>query len=334
MKKLLTALLIVFPFCLLAQTRIDSTMAIKGNTTAKYSLFIPSNYDPFGPRATILAMHPFNPEKWDAAAWCDELMIFAEENKVVLVCPDGGEDGRIDDPADTAFASILLDSVQQWYLIDPDRIFLMGFSWGGKATYTYGLAHSSRISGCIPIGAALSGTEDLKGLFQYAKNKPFFIIHGERDSPEIRFQPVRDSLVVAGAFVKSRLIRNSGHTIRFEHKDKLFGRAFRWVDSVASFAADSANLARMYEQEGMQNKVPEELRSGRTIHCKYQVAEPGTLRLKVSDLSGKTFVNSEELYSKGNHVIKIKTKDLPWGVYQLEIKTDRKIDRFKFKVRG
>ena len=100
-----TTIFLILSLAAFGQKRIDSTLAFQDNEAKKYSLFIPSDFDPFTPTKAVVALHPFNPEKWDAASWCDELMVFAEENSVILICPDGDEDGRIDDPIDTAFTT-------------------------------------------------------------------------------------------------------------------------------------------------------------------------------------------------------------------------------------
>ena len=97
----------------------------------KYSLYVPSSYDASVPQPLMLGLHPLNTNRWDGQAWRDTLIQFAEMNNLLLVCPDGGPDGRIDDAIDTAFTSVLLDSVATWYNVDhEEKNILMGFQLG------------------------------------------------------------------------------------------------------------------------------------------------------------------------------------------------------------
>ena len=103
----------------------------------------------------MLGLHPLNTSRWDGEAWRDTLINFAESNDLILVCPDGGPDGKIDDAIDTSFTTVLLDSVAAWYNINQGEKYIMGFSWGGKTTYTYGLRRTDQFAGYIVIGAAV-----------------------------------------------------------------------------------------------------------------------------------------------------------------------------------
>ena len=184
-----------------SQIRIDSSFPFQSDPAKKYSLYIPSGYNSNTPHKLMLALHPLNTSRWNGKSWCDTLKQFAETNKLILVSPDGGVDGMIDDAIDTAFTSALLDSIAIWYNINWMKAYAMGFSWGGKTTYTYGLFHSNKLHGFIPIGAAITGVTEVNGLLQNATGKPFYLVHGTLDSPNTRFYPIRDSLINRGAYV-------------------------------------------------------------------------------------------------------------------------------------
>jgi hypothetical protein len=69
----------------------------------------------------MLGLHPFNTSRWNGESWCDKLIGFAEMNGLLLVCPDGGADGKIDDAIDTAFTTAIIDSMEIWYSINPAK---------------------------------------------------------------------------------------------------------------------------------------------------------------------------------------------------------------------
>lgn len=216
----------------IAQQRIDGSFPFQSDPAKKYSLYIPSGYEQGTPHRLMIGFHALNVARWNAASWCDTLVAFAEANDLLLACPDGGDDGRIDDPIDFAFTEVLLDSVAAWYSIDAAKRYAMGFSWGGRATYTFGLTHAGIFGGFVPIGAAINGTTEVQGIIQNAEGKPFYLVHGANDSPNIRYWPIRQALIDNGAIVNSILMPGVGHTIDFPNRNEILGVAFQWVDSV------------------------------------------------------------------------------------------------------
>lgn len=216
-----------------AQQRIDSNFAFQTDPAKKYSIYVPSTYSAASANKMMLGLHPFNTSRWDAESWCDTLIDFAEMNGLLLICPDGGADGRVDDAIDTAFATAVMDSMEVWYNVDTDNIYAMGFSVGGRATHTYGLNHTSRMSGWIPIGAAISGLNEVTpNLLKNADCIPVYLVHGSNDSPNNRYWPVRQALIDSGAVVESILMSGVGHTIDFPNRNQILTTAYQFIDSV------------------------------------------------------------------------------------------------------
>lgn len=224
-----SALLMLFWLSGMAQQKVDGTIAFQTDPAKKYSLYIPASYNESNPISAMLALHPLNTSRWDAQSWRDTLTTFAENNDLILICPDGGPDGRIDDPIDTAFTTFLLDSLERAYNIDVDNIYVMGFSWGGRTTYTYGLSHIDRFAGLMPIGAAINGLNEVGGLVEEGKDHNIFIIHGQNDSPNSRFFPVRDALEEEEACVWDTLMPNVGHTIDFPGRNDLLTMGYDYL---------------------------------------------------------------------------------------------------------
>lgn len=220
-----------------AQQRVEGELTVEGESRS-YSLYIPSGYDPFRPNGVMYAMHPLNTARWNSRSWCDTLTAFAEANGLILVCPDGGADGSvISQRVDTLAATALFDSVRARYNTDPFRVYVMGFSVGGLATYLYGLANADRFAGVIPIGAAINGTSEIGPLLTRARQKPVYVIHGEQDAVQTRYYPAVAALEQNGALLRTLLMPGVGHTIDFPNRNRILSEAFRWIDS--------ANLARI-----------------------------------------------------------------------------------------
>lgn len=213
----------------ISQQKINGAIPFQNDPAKKYSLYIPSSYDENDPSPTFLALHPFNTRRWDSRSWRDTLSTFAETNGLILICPDGGADGRIDDPIDTAFTSFLLDSIFRAYNINEDALYVIGFSWGGRTTYTYGLRRAGQFAGYIPIGAAINGLTEVGPVVQNATDETIFIIHGQNDVPGTRFYPVRDALQTANACVRDTLIPGVGHTVDFAGRNELLSMAYEWI---------------------------------------------------------------------------------------------------------
>lgn len=228
----LLILLLLLTNSVFSQEQINESMPFDTDPSKDYSIVVPSSYEEGEPTAAFLALHPFNTSRWNGQTWCEELADFAEANNVILICPDGGADGKIDDPIDTSFTSFLLDSAFMWYDINPDKLYATGFSWGGKTTYTYGLNHIDKFAGLMPIGAAVSVSE-VSTIKQNAEGIPIYLVHGSQDSPNARFYPLIDAMEENGACVESNLLPGVGHTIDFANQLEVLSEAYAYLQDNA-----------------------------------------------------------------------------------------------------
>ena len=169
-------------------------------------------------------------------------------------------DGKIDDPIDTAFTSFLLDSAFIWYDIDPTKLYAIGFSWGGKTTYTYGLNHIEKFAGLLPIGAAIAINE-IEDIQQNAQDIPVYIVHGSLDSPNIRYFPLLDAMEDNGACVESNLLSGVGHTIDFANQVEILTEAYTFLQDNACTVTSTEE-----EIEDAQSILPfTSLQSGQAV---------------------------------------------------------------------
>jgi len=225
-----------------SQEFIDGSFSFQTDPNKKYSLYIPSAYNADVKSPLVIGFHPWNTSNWNAQIWRDTLVNFAEANSLILMCPDGGFDGQVNDPIDIDFTHALLDSVKHWYNIDTEKQYVTGFSWGGLTTYTFGLNNADDFAGFMPIGAAINGTNDVNSTLTNATGKPFFIIHGSLDSPNSRFYPIRDALINNGACVQDSLLTGVGHTVNFQGRNDLLNMGYTWLLSNACTTTHASNI--------------------------------------------------------------------------------------------
>ncbi len=258
-KNILLYCLVFLSSSLFGQESIDQTLAFQTDPAKKYSIYVPSNYNEDTPSKMMLGLHPLNTSRWNSTSWRDHLIDFVEENNLLLICPDGGTDGKIDDPIDTAFTTVMIDSMLQWYNVNEDKIFVMGFSWGGRTVYSYGLNHVNRFAGFMPIGAAAQAFSGNEAWFENAKDQPFYLIHGSNDSPSSRFTRFINALERNDACVESNLLQGVGHTVDFSNRTQIFTDAFNWLDSqecgVSSVDENSENQIKVFPNPATTGQI-------------------------------------------------------------------------------
>ena len=267
MKNLILFLSLTFAFSTFAQTRIDGSFPFQSNPNKKYSIYIPTGYVVGTPNKLMLGLDPLNTSRWDAESWCDTLINFAEANQLILICPDGGVNGKIDDAIDTAFTTVLLDSVKTWYTINNQRIYVMGFSWGGLTTYKYGLSNPSVFAGYMPIGAAINGTTPINNILSNANNKGFYVLHGALDNPNSRFTPLVNALSSNGAILNSKLLPGVGHTIDYPCRNQEPTTGFLWLDSVRTAQLSNVSI----EEQTLLGKIYPTVLTAETSQVKIEI---------------------------------------------------------------
>ncbi len=327
----------LFLFTVLAmafgQERVDGSFAFQSDAAKKYSLYVPSTYDAGTANGLMLGFHPLNTARWNAISWCDTLIAFAEENGLLLVCPDGGADGRVDDMIDTAFTTALLDSIMQWYTIDQNRMYAMGFSWGGRTTYTYGLANAGRFGGFMPIGAAITGTSEVvPSLQMQATGKAVFIIHGTLDAPDLRFWPVFDALDENDATLDYRLLEGVPHTIDFQNRNEILTTGFRWLDSVNLATGTSDVKRREGMPESMYEVYPNPIRRGEPLVVRAPDDQELPVSIELVDITGKEIMTYSSGSAFSGSAIEIATENLPVGSYLLHLHNGDKQNVLKVEV--
>lgn len=313
--KVFSVLLALLCFGASAQQKFEGSFAFETDPAKKYAIYEPSTYSDTVPNKLMVAFHPFNTSRWDARSWRDTLTAFAENSGLILICPDGGSDGRVDDDIDYGFTTALIDSTMKWYNINTDKIFAMGFSVGGKAMYQYGLTFSSVFAGFIPIGAAINGTSDVTSLLDNALCESFYIVHGENDSPGTRYTPIKNALEQNKAEVNSIFMAGVGHTIDFPNRNKVLKDAFNWVDTVSckTIIGVSTPLAN----SGSFKLYPTAVSQGLPLTLAINLESSTELTIEIWSIDGKLVSTTRGRYQQEH--ISLPVQELKQGIYQLRV---------------
>ncbi len=146
-----------------------------------YSRWVPPTYDG-EPVPLVIELHGYLSGAAGQAAMSD-MGVVADREGFVVVTPQGSGDmpywnavPHDDLPDDLAFVEDVLDDVGQSVCIDPDRVYVDGFSNGAFLT---SLA-ACRLADRVAAVAALSGLQDPAGC-DPARPMPVLAMHGTED---------------------------------------------------------------------------------------------------------------------------------------------------------
>lgn len=320
MKHFYSKLFVVFLFIFItqstkAQMSIDGTMPFMGDPAKKYSLYIPSSYDGTTPYKMFTCLHPFNTSRWDAQSWRDTLINFAETNQLILTCPDGGVDGDISDPIDTAFITTLIDSVRTWYLTIANRNFLMGFSMGGHTTYMYGLNNPDKFKGLLAIGAVNTYFTEYDSYKSGAWEVPVYLIHGQLDNPNVRYYPALDTLDNEQACVESNFLIGVGHTMDFSNRDEYLKDAFIWLDTTLCEGSSVSGIFSPKQNVINIELFPQPTSSGKTLNLAGLPYGAQLESVRILGLDGS--IQHLEALNRGSRTVAL--PQLASGIYLVEV---------------
>lgn len=324
-KHLLNILMIVISTgALFSQQTLDQSFQFPtGGTFKKYHIYVPSAYNTSTSSKLMVGFHPFNTSRWDGKSWRDSLISFAEYHDLLLVCPDGGSDGSIDDQVDYDFTTALIDSMKQWYNIDPFQVFGVGFSVGGKAVYEYGLKNHQIFKGFITMGAAISDPTFVDDVISNAKCKNYYIIHGDKDDPNTRYYPIKASLENNQARVNAILMAGIGHTFDFPNRLSIMIKAFNYIDTA------SCNYTGITDyQEEQIELYPNPVQSGNSVLLNWSGHQ--AVSVSVYSISGEKISSKKYKNSKG--VFQLEIGNYPPGSYLLKLQDRGKIMSRKLTI--
>jgi phospholipase/carboxylesterase len=75
-----------------------------------------------------------------------------------------------------------IDEILSAYPVDPNKLFLLGFSQGSLLSMCYALEHPTRLAGVIAQSGYIPSQVNLQIDEAGVRNKPFLLTHGEQDT--------------------------------------------------------------------------------------------------------------------------------------------------------
>jgi polyhydroxybutyrate depolymerase len=156
--------------------------------TRNYLLHVPDRYQPENPVPLVISLHGF--AEWpahqrDTSHW----NTLADEMGFIVVYPSGtgfplrwhsqSLDSLLDEPmVDVVFIEDLIDTLSREYNIDPDRVYVNGFSNGGGMAYLLACKLADRIAAFGSVAGAHSYPS---GDCNPSRAVPVIAIHGTDD---------------------------------------------------------------------------------------------------------------------------------------------------------
>jgi phospholipase/carboxylesterase len=143
---------------------------------------------------TILALHGLGSNEQDLIGLTPHLpggLLWISPRAPLLLGPNSYEWYRvkiIGKPEPDQVASALeaidhfIDELLPAYPIDPQKLFLLGFSQGSLLSMCYTLTHPSRVAGAIAQSGYIPSHISLEIKETDLKNKPFILTHGVQDT--------------------------------------------------------------------------------------------------------------------------------------------------------
>jgi predicted peptidase len=152
----------------------QQTTSIPTGGTLRYTVSVPTGYDPQKPCPLIVVLHyggdvtPFYGREM-----IDDLVTPALDSlRAVVIAPDslGGDWTYAQNEKAVVW---LTQSIMKSYAIDAKKVLLTGYSMGGKGTWFIGSRHQDLFTAAIPVGGEPAHGPDWK--------IPLYVIHSRKD---------------------------------------------------------------------------------------------------------------------------------------------------------
>lgn len=160
-----------------------------------YGLYLPSRYRPESASPATFWLHYNGGEAHDVAAVVPGILRqLGEQRGNIVISPSGRGDGTpYVGRGHEDFLEVYDDALSS-FSVDPDRVYISGYSLGGFGTYLLGLLYPDRFAAAFPtVGPAAAGEPTflpqaimpadmtLMDIFENARNLPFVMYHGTSD---------------------------------------------------------------------------------------------------------------------------------------------------------
>ena len=212
---------------------LDRTIQI-GGQAIRYQVYVPAEYTPARTWPVLVHLHGSGPQGTDGLSHTlrisEQILIDRSRFPFIVINPQAQPRRRWLDPDMQEMVIAQIDRTMGEFAIDPDRMYLTGFSMGAAGVYgmTYRwperFAAVAAIAGRVEAGsgtdqaarranAFLAAPDAFAALAERIKNVPIWIIHGSADEGMSVGQSRRlvPALKAAGATVRYTEYRGTNH---------------------------------------------------------------------------------------------------------------------------
>lgn len=199
MENYLRYFLLLFVFFINGMTlqaeQVDQKLETTIDISLDYLLYLPADYDSKESWPLLMFLHGAGERGNDLEKvkvhGPPKLISKGKEFPMIVVSPQCPED----DWWNPLVLSALLDSIEEQYKVDKNRIYITGLSMGGYGTWSLVAQSPERFAAIVPIcGAGVPGRVKLHS------HVPAWVFHGKKDS----VIPVARSLDMVEAYEKNK----------------------------------------------------------------------------------------------------------------------------------
>ncbi len=235
----------------------DRTINFAGNSSWALSYYVPTAYNATLKYKLIIGLHGLGDTPQNMRNYMVQVAAYAGTTgyNAIIVCPYGGGGVNSDQTdfwtvCDTSIITRCMTDAMSAYNIDPDDIYLNGFSIGGRAALRYGLLNYKRFRGLELWTPAIQSLNEANNLtsfnyvWQNGQHIPITISVGSTDGYLPILCPAYQHLSDAGALVNFQIYYGMGHEPPQFVSD--FTNEFNYLDSNAtSYAMNDAGISNI-----------------------------------------------------------------------------------------
>lgn len=165
--------------------RFDLEVEVGAGEKRTIAFHIPRGYKPDKAWPLILALRPSGGSAHSMLSYVQSLL-GSEVDRYVLAAPHDFGQTRLDaGPPFVPEYPAMVRAIRQQVHVDADRVFAVGYSFGGHATWTLSLLHTDLLAGAMPIASTISIPGDFQAawarLLPNLAGLPLVHVWGEED---------------------------------------------------------------------------------------------------------------------------------------------------------
>ncbi len=196
---------------------------VSPDDTVSWSVHVPESYDPTRPAGLLVYISPTN-RGWMPRAWSS---VIDEKNLIWIAADDAGN--RVPVARRMVLATVAPGIIQESYAIDPDRIYLSGFSGGGKVSGMVAPEFAHTFRGAIYVGGAAFWARDEHPYIDQIRDNRYVFVAGDSDFNLELTERIHHRYRGAGVeHIKLMIIRGMGHDTPGKSD---FRRAIEFLDA-------------------------------------------------------------------------------------------------------